>query len=104
MPSGRFGKASLAANSDTDLFTCPTGEVATATVSMCNRTPLPVDVRIAVRNAALSDSDYIEYGTTIPPNGVLERSQIVLSAGEIITVRANAAGVSARVHGFTEVA
>ena len=59
-------------------------------------------MRLAVRSAAIADSDYLEYETEIPGNGILERNQIALTAGEIITVRANAAGVSARAHGFEE--
>ena len=104
MASGRFGKANLAANADTDLYTCPTGQNATATVAFCNRSATPVAVRLAIRNSVIGDADYLEYGTTIPANGILERNQIALSAGEIITVRANAAGVSVRAHGFEEVA
>lgn len=102
MASGRFGKANLPANADTDLYTCPPGKNATATVAFCNRTPAPIKVRLAVRSAAIADSDYLEYETEIPGNGILERNQIALTAGEIITVRANAAGVSARAHGFEE--
>ena len=102
MASGRFGKANLPANADTDLYTCPPGKNATATVAFCNRTAAPIKVRLAVRAAAIADSDYLEYETEIPANGVLERNQIALTAGEIITVRANAAGVSVRAHGFEE--
>ena len=102
MPSGRFGKAALLANADTDLYTCPPGKNATATVAFCNRTAAPIKVRLAVRAAAIADSDYLEYETEIPANGILERNQIALTAGEIITVRANAAGVSVRAHGFEE--
>ena len=102
MPSGLFGKANLPANADTNLYTCPVGKNATATVAFCNRTAAPIKVRLAVRSAAIADSDYLEYETEIPANGILERNQIALAAGEIITVRANAAGVSARAHGFEE--
>lgn len=103
MASGRFGKANLLANADTDLYTCPPGMVATATISLCNRGATDAKVRIAVRQGALTDADYIEYETTVPPNGILERNQVTVGAGEIITVRSNAASVSARAHGFEEV-
>ena len=102
MPSGRFGKAALLANADTDLYTCPPGKNATATIAFCNRTTAPIKVRAAVRQGPIADSDYLEFETEIPANGILERNQIALTAGEIITVRANAAGVSARAHGFEE--
>lgn len=102
--SGLMGKASLAANADTDLYTVPAGKVATANVSLCNRGAAEAKVRIAVRNGALSNSDYLEYDVTLPANGVLERTQIAMSAGEIITVRSTVASVSARAHGFEETA
>lgn len=102
--SGRFGKAALAANTDTDLYVVPAGRVATATVSFCNRTAANIAVRLAVRNGAIADSDYLEFDAAVPANGVLERTQIALTAGETITVRAAAAGISVRAHGFAEVA
>lgn len=104
MASGKLGKAALAAAADTDLYTVPAGTVATANINLCNRTTSAVTVRLAIRSAALADADYIEYDAALPANGVLERTGIALSAGETITVRASAAGVSARVHGFEEVA
>lgn len=103
MASGRFGKAAVTANVDTDLYTCPLGMVATATVALCNRGSGDARVRIAVRSAALTAADYIEYDAILPPNGILERTQIVLSPGEVITVRSDAPDVSARAHGFEEV-
>lgn len=102
--NGRFGKADLIAATDTDLYTVPAATVTTATVAFTNRTAAAITVRLAVRSAALADADYIEYDASLPANGVLERTGIVLSAGEIITVRASAIGVSARVHGFEETA
>lgn len=111
MPSGRFGKALLAANTDTALYTAPAGKVATATLSLCNTSAAPVAVRVAVATAAApTPADFIEYdvvlGVVGSPGGssVLERTGIVLSAGESVVVRAGAAGVVARLHGFEEVA
>lgn len=102
MPSGRFGKAALLANADADLYTCPPGKNATATIAFCNRTTAPIKVRAAVRQGPIADSDYLEFDTEIPANGILERNQVALSPGEVITVRAAAVGVSVRAHGFEE--
>lgn len=104
MASGKFGKAALVANADTDLYTVPAATVATASVNLCNRTTAVIAVRLAVRSGALAETDYIEYDTKVPPNGVLERTGIVMSAGEVLTVRAAAAGISVRAHGFEEAA
>lgn len=102
MASGRFGKADLAANADTDLYTVPAGTVATANVNLCNRNATAVTVRIAIRSGAIANSDYIEYAATIPGGGVLERTGLALAAGETITVQSSATNVSARAHGFEE--
>lgn len=102
MASGRLGKSDVPANADTDLYTVPAGYVATANVWLCNRGAANATVRVAVRNGAIGNADYLEYGTVIPPNGVLECRGIAMTAGEIVTVRSNVAAVSARVHGFEE--
>ncbi|MDO5609479.1 MAG: hypothetical protein Q4G62_01625 [Pseudomonadota bacterium] len=102
MPSGRFGNADLQANTDVDLYTVPVGTVATANINLCNRSESPVRARIAIRSGALGSAHYLEYDALIPPNGVLGQTGVAMSPGEIITVRASAAGVSARAHGFEE--
>lgn len=104
MASGKLGTAALAAAVNTDLYTVPAATVATVNISLCNRTAAPIAVRVAVRTGALGDAHYIEYDASIPGNGVLERTGIAVSAGEVVTVYAAAAGISARVHGFEEVA
>jgi len=100
--SGFLGKADLAATANTDLYTVPAGKITTANINLCNRTNVAITARIAIRSDALGDADYLEYDTSIPPHGVLERSGMVLSAGETIVAHASAAGVSVRVHGFEE--
>lgn len=102
MASGRLGAASLTASTDTDVYTVPTGMVATANINFCNRTADAIRIRLAARTGTLSNAHYIEYDAVVPPNGALERTGIALSAGEVITCRADADGISVRVHGFEE--
>lgn len=102
MPSGRLGKAALAANTDTAVYTVPAGVVATANVNICNAGADEATVRVAVHSGAIGPADYIEHGVKLPPGGVLERTGLALSAGEAITVRSDVAGVGVRVHGFEE--
>lgn len=104
MASGLLGKTALIAGQNIDLYTVPAGIVATANINLCNRTSASVRVRVAVRIGTLSDQDYIEYDALVPPGGALERTGVALSAGETITCRADANGISARVHGFEEAA
>lgn len=101
--SGRLGKADLTAATDTDLYTVPAGNLAVVNVYFCNRTAAPIQVRLAVRSGALANADYLEFDAEVPARGVLERTKIPVEAGEIITVRASATGISAQVRGFEEV-
>lgn len=101
--SGRLGKASLTANTDTDVYTAPASSIAAITVSFCNRATTSAKVRLAIRDGALANGDYLEYDSDVPGNGVLERTKIVVQAGETVTVRADSSNVSVRVHGFEEI-
>lgn len=105
MPSGKLGAATLVANTDTELCTVAAGKVATVSVSVCNRSGGTAKLRIAVgTGGAPAAGDYIEYDTPVPSPGVLERSGIVVGAGEKVFIRSDAAGVDVRVHGFEEAA
>lgn len=104
MDSGFLGKADLAASTDTDIGPpIAAGFLFTASVSFANRTAADINVRLAIRNGAITDADYVEYDAVLPSNGALERTGIVIGPGEQITVRASAVGVSVRAAGFAEV-
>ena len=104
---GILGKADLVKDTDTKLYTVPASSVVTANVALCNRNNFPVNVRVAVTSAAApAAADYLEWEVTlgIGRAGVLERTGIVVGAGENIFVRASAGSVSARAMGFIEAA
>jgi len=100
--SGLLGKANLAANTDTSLYTVPADTVATVNLNLCNRSATAVSVRVAVHTDTLTNADYLEYDSLIPPRGLLERTGLAMSSGETLTVHANGEGISARTHGFEE--
>jgi len=100
--SGRLGKADLAADTNTAVYTVPADTVATANINLCNRTDTAVTVRIAIHEDVLDEADWLEYDAPLPAYGVLERTGLALSSGETLTVHASGAGVSVRVHGFEE--
>lgn len=104
MAGGKLGSASLTANTNTSIYTCPASTVATVNVNLTNRTTSAITVRLSIGAATPADADYIEYDTSIPANGVLERSGLVMSAAEVLVARASATGISVRAFGFTEVA
>ena len=101
MASGRIGKADLLAATNTTVYTAPVDTFTVATVSFCNRGNQAVTVRLAVADSATPDnSEYVEYETEILSHGVLERTGLVLSAGQLLVARSSAANVSAVVSGI----
>ena len=105
MPTGRLGALDLAAHTDTTLYTVPAATVGTVNVSLCNRGTAAASVRIAAAAAATpTNAEFIEFDVVLPPNGVLERTGIVIHAGVRIVVRANQTNVSAVCWGFEEAA
>jgi hypothetical protein len=101
MASGRLGKADLTAATNTTVYTTPVDTFTVATVSFCNRGNQAVTVRLAVADAATPDnSEYVEYETEILSHGVLERTGLVLSAGQLLVARSSGANVSAVVSGI----
>jgi len=97
------GKADLPHNQNTLLYAVPAGKCATVTVNLCNRTGQPRKVGILIAQDTHTAADFIEVHAPLPPKGVLERTGLVMTAGEQLFVVSNTdTGVSARVHGFEE--
>lgn len=101
MASGVFGKASLAATTMTEIVAPPTSGIKIASVSICNRTTADITLRLAVAadTGSVADADYIEYDVKVPGNGVLERSGLVLSAGNGLMAYAGDTGLSVVAYG-----
>jgi hypothetical protein len=104
--SGRLGAADLAATTPTNLYQCPVSLVTTLTLSLCNRNSSSVTVRVSISSvsATMGNSEYIEYNTLIPANGVLERTGLVLDANKYLICYASTTGVSAVAWGFEDTA
>jgi hypothetical protein len=94
--------ADLSADTETLVYTLPAGKKASVNISICARSQA-AQIRLAVTGgSAPTDADWIEYDASLARNGVLERTQIWLDAGECIYARANEAGVSVVVYGPVE--
>jgi hypothetical protein len=101
MATGRLGVQDLAATTNTSLYTCPTSTFAVVNVTICNRNATAVTVRLALSSSATpGSSEYIEFGTTIPANSVLERTGLVLAAGQILVVYSSTTSVNAVAYGI----
>ena len=101
MATGILGQAALTAATNTTVYTVPATTFTVMAVSVLNRGTTVATVRIALAAAATpTNAEYIEYDAQIGPNGVLERTGIIIGAGQKIVVRSSAANVSAVVFGI----
>jgi len=101
MATGILGTSDLAATTNTSVYTVPASTFSVVTVSMCNRSGSTVSVRLAAAaSGSPGNAEYLEYGTQILANGVLERSGIVLDAGKRIVAYSSATDVNVVVYGI----
>jgi hypothetical protein len=104
MASGTLGQSAPSAVTNTTVYTVPVSKVATFNVSICNRSYVTaVLVRVAIcATGTPANAEYIEFEAVVPPNGVLERTGIVATAGKLVVVYASTADTSVNVYGFEE--
>lgn len=101
MATGRLGIADLAAATNTSVYTVPSGYFAVLSVNICNRSNSAIAVRIATADLDTPvNGEYLEYDTEVLGRGVLERTGIIVAAGQKIVVRSSGAGASAVVFGI----
>jgi hypothetical protein len=101
MATGRLGVADLVAATNTTVYTVPAGYFAVVSVNICNRSNSAVAVRIAAASADTpTNSEFLEYDIELGGRGVLERTGIIIGAGQKIVVRSSTANVSAVVFGI----
>lgn len=103
MPAKILGQAAPSAVTNTTVYTVPATKSAVFNVSMTNTASTPAMVRLALAAAAApTSSEYVEYDTLLPQNGVLERGGLVAEAGKLVVVYSSIAGVSVSVYGYEE--
>ncbi|MDC0002458.1 hypothetical protein OAP94_00385 [bacterium] len=101
MATGRLGASNMSAGTNTSIYTCPADTYAVASLNICNRGNQATSIRIAVAdNATPALGEYIEYEVELLAKGVLERTGIVLAAGQIIVAYTSVANISAVVMGI----
>jgi hypothetical protein len=100
-----LGQSAPAANTDTTLYTVPSGRSAvTSTLSICNR-GVSTTFRVAVRpaGAGIANQHYLVFDAAINANdSVFLTLGATLAATDVVTVRAGTADVSFSLFG-TEV-
>ncbi len=101
MATGRLGTADLAAGAYTSVYTVPANTFSIVSVNVLNRGYSALAVRIAVATGGTPGADeFIEYDVELLSKGVLERTGIAMSAGQILVVYSSAVSCNAVVFGI----
>lgn len=101
MATGILGQAALTAATNTTVYTVPATTFTVMAVSVLNRGTTVATVRIALAAAATpTNAEYIEYDAQIGPNGVLERTGIMMNAGKLLVCYANSSNISVTAFGI----
>ena len=93
MASGVYGKIDVSSASTWTEVVAAAAGTRVVTINIANRQSAATTVRIGLKDAAgnTTDADCIEYDVSIPANGVLERTGIVLESSNGLHVYASAA-------------
>lgn len=105
MATGRLGTQQLTSGSISTYVNCyqvPTNNYSVFNISLTNTTTSTVTIRVALSTSSSSPSasEFIEYGSSIPPNGVFERTGIVLDAGKYVLVSSTSTALNANIWGI----
>lgn len=101
MPTGILGQAALSSATNTTIYTVPATTFTVLSVSIVNRGSVTASVRVALAAAATpTAAEWIEFDAQIAPNGVLERTGIIMNSGRLLVVFANTANVSVTAFGI----
>ena len=101
MASGLLAAVDIAVNNYTQIYEAPSNTFSVVTVSVCNRGSTNADIRLTLSNDFPPTSEhYLEFDTSLLAKGVLERTGIVVAAGQKIGARSTSADVSIVVYGI----
>lgn len=105
MASGILGQAALSATTNTTVYTVPASTLAVVNINVVNRAGSAATVRIALSSSGNpGNEEWIEYDSSIPGNGVIERTGIAMNAAERVVVYASTANCSVSVYGLEQAA
>jgi hypothetical protein len=102
MASGTLGQASLAANTNTTVYTVPGATTATVNISVVNTnsaTPVSFELAVAATSTPAA-SEYLLKSLVLDPQQSFEKTGVVISTGKLVVVRSTAANVSVNVYGY----
>lgn len=102
MATGTLGQASLAANTDTTVYTVPGATTATVNITVTNTntaTPALVELAVAATGTPAA-SEYLIKSIVLEPSASFEKTGVVISTAKRVVARSTAANVSVNIYGY----
>lgn len=106
MANGILGSVDLSAATYTGVYLVPVDTFSVVTVNIVNKNATSITVRLAVAKTDPTGAtlpaadDYLEYDTEILPNGVLERTGIVIDESRKVYAYSSSANTAVMVYGI----
>ena len=100
--NGILASETLAAETYTPIYGPPADTFSVVTINVLNKNSTPITVRIAMATDPdlPAAGEYIEYNIEVLPNGVLERTGIVIQNGRTIYAYSTSANTDVVVYGI----
>ena len=104
MATGRLGAVDVNAATNTTIYTAPAGKYAALTVSITCRNPLGAVVRLGLSATATpGNAEWLEYDAILKANGILERTGIIVGAGQYLVAYSSVASVNFIAYGIEDI-
>ena len=103
MSTGLLGAQSLSAGTAQNIYVNNNSDASVVSVNICNFNHISARISIAlstVGHTGVTANEWIEFDAALLGKGVLERSGIVVGAGQYIVVRSSESNVSAQIWGI----
>lgn len=102
MASGTLAQALSSSNTNTVVYTVPSGKLAIFNMNVLN-IGATASIKIAISDTSTpSSAEYIESGLILEPGQVLERTGLIASADKKIIIFSSNSQVSVNVYGYEE--
>lgn len=103
MATGTLAQSTVAATTNTTVYTVPANKTAVINLNLLNMGTTSLECRVAIAAADTpTNAEYIEYTTELTSYAVLERTGIVVSAGKKIVVYSSTANLVVNVYGYED--
>ena len=99
--TGILGTASLAATTNTTVYTVPAGSSASFSVNITNVGAVGVTIQLAICTSGTpAASEYILYNYPLPAGASIERTGLTAQATKNIVAYSSSANTSVQVYGY----